>query len=49
MFSDFWGSLAAGSIDLIPFTTGSDAIDGLIRLPSYILQTLQGGAVIFGS
>lgn len=49
MFSDLWGSAAAGSIDLIPFNTGSDAIDGLIRLPSYILETLEGGAAIFGS
>lgn len=49
MFSDLWGSAAAGSIDLIPFTTGSAAIDGLIRLPSYILETLAGGAAIFGS
>lgn len=49
MFSDFWGSLATGSADLVPFTTGSDAVDGLLYLPAYILRTLEGGAALFGS
>ena len=49
MFSDFWGNLAAGSMELIPGPFGSAAIDGLLRLPSYVLETLEGGAAIFGS
>lgn len=49
MFSDFWGNLAAGSLSIMPGPFGSAAIDGLVRLPSYVLQTLQGGAEIFDS
>lgn len=48
MFSDFWYSLAAGSSDLVP-NVGSAAIDGLLGLPAYILETLGGGAELFGS
>ncbi|WP_194860841.1 hypothetical protein [Dietzia sp. SYD-A1] len=48
MFSDFWYSLANGSVDLVP-NVGSAAIDGLLRLPAYILDTLGGGAQLFGS
>lgn len=49
MFSDFWESLALGSAELIPGPFGSAAIDGFLRLPSYVLGTLAGGAAIFGS
>ena len=49
MFSDFWAGLAAGSAELIPAPFGSAAIDGLLRLPAYILSTLAGGAALFGS
>ncbi len=50
MFSDFWFMLSSGSADLLPAVpTGSDAIDGALRLPSYILGTLGGGAALFGS
>jgi hypothetical protein len=49
MFSDFWYSLAAGSADLNPGPFGSAAIDGLLRLPAYVLSTLGGGAALFGS
>lgn len=48
-FSDFWADLAAGSLALRPGPFGSAAIDGLTRLPSYVLETLSGGAAIFGS
>ena len=48
--SDFWFDLSEGSADLLPAGgVGSAAIDGLLRLPSYILFTLGGGAEIFGS
>jgi len=49
MFSDFWAGLAAGSAELIPAPFGSAAIDGLLRLPAYVLGTLSGGAALFGS
>lgn len=49
MFSDFWASLASGSADLVPEPFGSAAIDGLLRLPAYVLGTLAGGAALFGS
>ena len=49
MFSDFWNGLAAGSAKLNPGPFGSAAVDGFLRLPSYILETLGGGAAIFGS
>ena len=48
-FSDFWYGLASGSAELIPGPFGSAAIDGILRLPSYVLETLGGGARIFGS
>ncbi|MEH6821025.1 hypothetical protein [Dietzia psychralcaliphila] len=48
MFSDFWYSLASGSADFVP-NVGSAAIDGLLLLPAYILETLGGGAELFGS
>lgn len=48
-FSNFWGDLADGSLAIAPGPFGSAAIDGLIRLPSYILETLEGGARIFDS
>ncbi|MBS7549432.1 hypothetical protein [Dietzia massiliensis] len=48
-FSEFWRDFAAGSMEFMPGPFGSAAIDGLVRLPSYVLQTLQGGAAIFGS
>ena len=48
MFSDFWDSLASGSVDLVP-NVGSAAIDVLLGLPAYILETLGGGAELFGS
>ncbi len=35
MFSEFWGNLASGSVDLLPATsTGSAAADGLLGLPA---------------
>lgn len=49
MFSDFWAKLASGSADLVPAPFGSAAIDGLLRLPAYVLGTLSGGAALFGS
>ncbi|WP_188064729.1 hypothetical protein [Dietzia sp. ANT_WB102] len=49
MFSDFWEGLAIGSANLAPGPFGSAAIDGLLRLPAYILGTLSGGAALFGS
>ncbi|MBB1022728.1 hypothetical protein G6030_15790 [Dietzia sp. E1] len=49
MFSDFWYGLATGSADLVPAPFGSAAIDGLLRLPAYVLTTLGGGAELFGS
>lgn len=49
MFSEFWGNLAAGSAELQPGPFGSAAIDGLIKLPAYVLGTLAGGAALFGS
>ena len=50
MFSDFWFGLADGSAELLPAGgVGSAAIDGFLRLPSYVLETLGGGAQIFGS
>ena len=49
MFSDFWEGLATGSAKLAPGPFGSSAIDGLLRLPAYILGTLAGGAQLFGS
>ena len=49
MFSDFWGNLATGSANLVPDPFGSAAIDGLLRLPAYVLGTLAGGAELFGS
>ncbi|MDV8001983.1 hypothetical protein [Rhodococcus sp. IEGM 1408] len=48
MFSEFWGNLATGSEAIAP-DVGSAAIDGLLGLPAYILRTLQGGALLFGS
>lgn len=48
-FSDFWFGLADGSAELVPAEFGSAAIDGLVRLPSYILGTLGGGAALFDS
>lgn len=48
-FSDFWAGLATGSGDLVPAPFGSAAIDGLLRLPAYVLTTLAGGAALFGS
>ncbi|MCT1638333.1 hypothetical protein [Dietzia cinnamea] len=49
-FSEFWYGLASGSADLLPEDgTGSAAIDGLLGLPAYILSTLGGGALLFGS
>lgn len=49
MFSKFWGSLASGSAEITPGPFGSAAIDGLLGLPAYILETLAGGAALFGS
>lgn len=49
MFSDFWAGLASGSADIAPGPFGSDAVDGFIGLPAYILRTLAGGAQLFGS
>lgn len=49
MFSDFWANLATGSAGLVPNEFGSAAIDGLLRLPAYVLATLSGGAELFGS
>ena len=48
MFSNFWFGLYEGSVKLAP-SVGSDAIDGLLGLPAYILKTLSGGAALFGS
>ena len=48
MFSALWNSLYVGSAKLTP-SVGSDAIDGLLGLPAYILKTLAGGAALFGS
>ncbi|WP_193350573.1 hypothetical protein [Dietzia alimentaria] len=48
MFSAFWAKLATGSAALAP-SVGSDAVDGLLNLPAYILGTLSGGAALFGS
>jgi hypothetical protein len=47
-FSSFWYGLASGSADLAP-SVGSAALDGLFGLPAYILETLGGGAALFGS
>lgn len=49
MFSDFWDGLATGSAEIAPGPFGSDAVDGFIGLPAYILETLAGGAALFGS
>lgn len=49
MFSEFWANLATASADIAPGPVGSDAVDGLLYLPSYILSTLAGGAELFGS
>lgn len=50
MFSEFWAKLATGSGEVVSgINTGSDAIDGAVRLPAYILGTLSGGAALFGS
>lgn len=48
-FSEFWFGLADGSAEFIPAEFGSAAIDGLVRLPAYILGTLGGGADLFDS
>lgn len=48
-FSDFWLGLAGDSSDLNPGPFGSDAVDGLLALPAYVLATLGGGAALFGS
>ncbi|WP_167400688.1 hypothetical protein [Dietzia lutea] len=48
-FSDFWYGVADGSAELVPAEFGSAAIDGLLRLPAYVLATLGGGAELFGS
>lgn len=51
-FSKFWYGLASGSADLLPNdgeVVGSAAIDGLLGLPAYVLETLGGGAQLFGS
>ncbi|MFI8695311.1 hypothetical protein [Dietzia sp. Die43] len=47
-FSTFWSNLSTASAGLAP-STGSDAVDGLLGLPAYILSTLAGGAALFGS
>lgn len=49
MFSEFWANLATSSAELIPGPFGSDAVDGVLALPAYILGTLSGGAALFGS
>lgn len=48
MFSDFWYMLSTQSAGIAP-AVGSDAVDGLLGLPAYILETLGGGAELFGS
>lgn len=48
MISEFWFNLASDSAALAP-SAGSDAVDGLLGLPAYILKTLGGGAQLFGS
>ena len=50
--SEFWDDLSTGSAELLPNdgeVVGSAAIDGLLGLPAYILETLSGGAELFGS
>ena len=49
MFSTFWHNLASASADIAPGPVGSDAIDGFVYLSAYILSTLSGGAMLFGS
>lgn len=49
MFSEFWRNLATDSAGVAPGPFGSEAIDGFVNLPAYILGTLAGGAALFGS
>lgn len=49
MFSEFWSNLATASAEMTPGPFGSDAVDGFLHLPAYILGTLAGGAALFGS
>lgn len=53
MSSDFWQGSAEGSAEFAPTVdfdnVFGDVINGIVLLPSYILQTLAGGAELFGS